>query len=76
MADRLQALVTALSQIQQLSMETLPRYRDLLFQRLAQADLQLDLDDERVLKEIAIFADKCDTAEEQTRLVESFRPVP
>jgi uncharacterized protein (TIGR00255 family) len=72
MADRLQALVTALSRIQDLSLETLPRYRELLFQRLAQADLQLDLEDERVLKEIAIFADKCDTAEEQTRLSSHF----
>ena len=70
--DRLQALVSALAQIQQLSMETVPRYRELLFQRLSQADLQLDLEDERVLKEIAIFADKCDTAEEQTRLSSHF----
>lgn len=72
LAGRLQSLVAALSEIQQISVNTVPRYREQLFQRLAQADLQLDLDDERVLKEIAIFADKCDTSEEQTRLSSHF----
>ncbi len=36
--------------------------------RLAEAGLPLPLDDERLLKEIAIFADKCDITEEVTRL--------
>ena len=47
---------------------TVDRYRDLLMQRLAQAGLELDLSDERVLKEVAIFADRCDITEEITRL--------
>jgi uncharacterized protein (TIGR00255 family) len=72
LAERLQALVASLCKIQELSEATVPRYREQLFQRLAQADLELDLDDERVLKEIAIFADKCDTSEEQTRLSSHF----
>ena len=42
-------------------------------QRLAQTDLPLDLSDERVLKEIAIFADKCDISEEVTRLESHFQ---
>ena len=33
----------------------------------------LDLDDERVLKEIALFADRCDITEEITRLRSHFR---
>jgi uncharacterized protein (TIGR00255 family) len=45
-----------------------PDYRDALMQRLAQAGLDLDLSDDRVLKEIALFADRCDIAEELTRL--------
>jgi uncharacterized protein (TIGR00255 family) len=43
-------------------------YRDQLLQRLRQAGLELDLNDERVLKEIALFADRCDVTEELTRL--------
>jgi uncharacterized protein (TIGR00255 family) len=43
-------------------------YRGQLLQRLRQAELELDLNDERVLKEIALFADRCDVTEELTRL--------
>lgn len=43
-------------------------YRDLLMQRLRMAGLELDVMDDRVLKEIALFADRCDIAEELTRL--------
>ena len=45
-----------------------PAYRELLFKRLRDADLELDLSDERVLKEVALFADRCDITEELTRL--------
>jgi uncharacterized protein (TIGR00255 family) len=45
-----------------------PNYRELLLQRLRQAELQLDVSDERVLREIALFADRCDVSEELTRL--------
>lgn len=47
-------------------------HRDLLLQRLRQAELQLDSHDERVLKEIALFADRCDVSEELTRLGSHF----
>ena len=43
-------------------------YRELLHQRLRQAGLALELTDDRVLKEIALFADRCDITEELTRL--------
>ncbi|MBI3886857.1 MAG: YicC family protein [Opitutae bacterium] len=43
-------------------------YRELLHQRLRQAGLALELGDDRVLKEIALFADRCDITEELTRL--------
>jgi len=42
-------------------------YRENLFRRLRDAGLELDLNDERVLREIALFADRCDIAEEITR---------
>jgi uncharacterized protein (TIGR00255 family) len=45
-----------------------PAYRDALLKRLREAGLALDPNDERVLKEIALFADRCDITEELTRL--------
>lgn len=47
-------------------------YREQLLQRLRQAELQLDVNDERVLREIALFADRCDVTEELTRLRSHF----
>lgn len=43
-------------------------YREVLFKRLREAGLELDLSDERVLKELALFADRSDVSEELTRL--------
>jgi uncharacterized protein (TIGR00255 family) len=43
-------------------------YREHLMKRLREAGLELNLDDERVLREIALFADRCDVTEEITRL--------
>jgi uncharacterized protein (TIGR00255 family) len=43
-------------------------YREQLTQRLRQAGLELDVNDERVLKEVALFADRIDITEEITRL--------
>lgn len=44
------------------------RHRDTLLKRLAESGLPLPADDERIIKEIALFADKCDVSEEMTRL--------
>jgi uncharacterized protein (TIGR00255 family) len=43
-------------------------YREQLMLRLRQAGLELDINDERVLKEVALFADRSDITEEITRL--------
>ncbi len=47
-------------------------YREQLLKRLREANLELDLKDERVLREIALFADRCDISEELTRLRSHF----
>jgi uncharacterized protein (TIGR00255 family) len=47
-------------------------YREQLMKRLRDAGLELDLNDERVLREIALFADRCDVSEEITRLRSHF----
>lgn len=49
------------------------RYRDQLLKRLRDAGLELDLHDDRVLRELAVFADRCDISEEITRLDSHFR---
>jgi uncharacterized protein (TIGR00255 family) len=48
------------------------RQRELLFKRLREAELDLDTSDERVLRELALFADRCDISEELTRLESHF----
>ncbi|MEI6861314.1 MAG: YicC/YloC family endoribonuclease [Verrucomicrobiota bacterium] len=45
-----------------------PAQREQLLKRLREAGLELDPADERVLREIALFADRCDVTEELTRL--------
>jgi uncharacterized protein (TIGR00255 family) len=48
------------------------RQRELLTKRLRDSGLELDPADERVAKEIALFADRCDISEEITRLDSHF----
>ena len=48
------------------------RQREMLTKRLRDAGLELDLSDERVTREIALFADRCDVSEELTRLDSHF----
>lgn len=43
-------------------------YREMLLKRLQEANLPFPADDERIIKEIALFADRCDVSEELTRL--------
>ena len=44
------------------------RYREQLLKRLEESGLPPPTDDERIIKEIALFADRCDVSEETTRL--------
>lgn len=48
------------------------RQKEALLKRLSDAGLALDVADERVLREIALFADRCDISEELTRLHSHF----
>ena len=72
-SSRVERLDELLKQIEEHSDGVVDAYRERLFQRLRQSGLEdLDLNDERVLKEIALFADRCDVAEEITRLRSHF----
>jgi uncharacterized protein (TIGR00255 family) len=52
--------------------QRLPRQREVLYKRLRDAGIELDLNDERLIKELALFADRCDVSEELTRLDSHF----
>lgn len=66
--ERLGQLATLAEEAAAKAPERLDRYRDHLHERLRRAGLDLDLDDERVLREIALFAERCDFTEELVRL--------
>ncbi len=48
------------------------RYRETLHERIQRAGLELPIDDERLVKEVVVFADKSDITEELTRLESHF----
>ncbi len=65
---RVAALERAIAAVSARAPQVTAAYRDQLLRRLREAGLELDPGDERVLKEIALFADRCDISEELTRL--------
>lgn len=70
--SRIGKLSAMLEKIRTFSADSVPRYRELLLQRLQKAEIPIDANDERFLKEIALFADRCDISEEITRLESHF----
>ena len=70
--SRVTALRQSLSSIQRSAPLVAARYREALVNRLKLAGLPVALDDERLLKEIALFADRSDISEELARLASHF----
>ena len=70
--ERIAELEAFRKQIEKKATGSTQRYRDALLERLKQLELELDASDERVLKELAIFADHSDISEETTRLASHF----
>ena len=70
--ERITELETFLKQIEKNAAGSTQRYRDALLERLKQLELELDVSDERVLKELAIYTDRSDISEETTRLRSHF----
>ena len=69
---RLNSLVSFTEKIAADAPSRLIRQRELLSKRLRDAGLDLDPADERVTRELALFADRCDVSEELTRLDSHF----
>ena len=68
LAERLGLLTAGLGLIRQTAPEIAKRYREQLHARIKEAGLDVSLDDERLVKEVVFFADRCDISEEITRL--------
>jgi uncharacterized protein (TIGR00255 family) len=68
LTQRLDVLSAGREQIGKAAPETVKRYREQLHARVREAGLNVPLDDERLMKEVVMFADRCDISEELTRL--------
>lgn len=68
LARRLDTIATGVELIRKVAPEAVKRYREQLHARVKDAGLNVPLDDERLVKEVVIFADRCDITEELTRL--------
>jgi uncharacterized protein (TIGR00255 family) len=66
--ERLTLLDELMKDIRTLSAHVVKNQREKLFQRLEDAGLNDLAADERMVKEVALFADRCDISEELTRL--------
>jgi uncharacterized protein (TIGR00255 family) len=66
--ERLALLEELMKGIRTLSARVVKNQREKLFQRLEEAGLNDLAADERMVKEVALFADRCDISEELTRL--------
>ncbi|MDF7826447.1 YicC family protein [Pontiellaceae bacterium B12227] len=66
--ERIALLDDGVKAIRKLAPTVVVAYREKLFQRLEEAGLEDLASDERIVKEVAIFADRCDISEELTRL--------
>lgn len=70
--QRLGLLERLLEQVEETAVGRCARQAELLRKRLADLDCPVSAEDERVCKEIALFADRCDISEEITRLQSHF----
>jgi len=68
LSKRLDILAAGVEHVRKAAPETLKRYRDQLHARVKESGLNVPIDDDRLMKEVVIFADRCDISEELTRL--------
>jgi uncharacterized protein (TIGR00255 family) len=73
LTQRLDFLEAGLELIKKAAPEIITRYRDQLRTRIKEAGLDVPLDDERLMREVVFFADRCDISEEITRLSSHFK---
>ena len=70
---RMDRMRRATAKVERRSPKVLARYRKQLLERVRQAGIEgVEMDDERLLKEVVLFADRSDISEELTRLQSHF----
>lgn len=72
LVNRIQRLDLLRLQIEASTETAVPDHHAALLTRLKSLKLDIDVNDDRVLKELALFADRCDISEELTRLKSHF----
>jgi uncharacterized protein (TIGR00255 family) len=70
---RLNFLEKSAQKIRKIAPEAVKRYREQLHARVKETGLDVPMNDERLMKEVVIFADRCDISEELTRLESHFQ---
>jgi uncharacterized protein (TIGR00255 family) len=73
--ERTNRLEEMVRQMEEGSKEMANEWKVKLLERLNKANLSLASDDDRVLKEVALFAEKCDVSEEISRLRSHFEQI-
>lgn len=71
--SRIKTIRKAVTAVADHAPESQRRYREQLIERIKAAGLNLPVDDERLLKEVVLFADRSDISEEMTRLQSHFQ---
>lgn len=70
--NRLKTLEGIVGRMKEFAPGIVHRFRESLHRRLNESGIAVDLDDERLIKELGIFAERCDVQEEFTRLESHF----
>lgn len=73
--QRVKWIATTIKTIQKNHPAVVKRHREALMQRIEAANVQVATDDERLIKELAYFADRSDISEEITRLQSHLKEV-
>ena len=71
--ERVQIVREALARVSEQAPEVSKRYHEQLQDRLNKAGFETELDEDRILREVALFADRSDITEEITRLHSHFK---
>jgi uncharacterized protein (TIGR00255 family) len=65
---RVKSILRAIAKIRKRRPEAVKRYREVLLERIRKVDFQTGIDDDRLAREVALFAERSDFSEELTRL--------
>jgi len=65
---RVKSILQAIAKIRKRRPEAIKRYREVLLERIKKVDLEIGVADDRLAREVALFAERSDFSEELTRL--------